>query len=210
MIECQGGSVRITRLSAVMVVALLLSLSSVAAAKGSKEAARAAFKQATQHFNLGEYGDALDAFKEAYRNFEDPVFLFNIAQCQRMLGNKQEAVRGYRTFLREAPDAPNRAEVQALVSNLEQQLRTEEAAQHTPPQGTEPPSRSATPAPAVPEAGVVASPAATHERPVYRKWWLWTAVGVAAAGLAVGLGVGLTRGGTSYPQSSFTDGTVRF
>jgi tetratricopeptide (TPR) repeat protein len=28
--------------------------------------------------------------------------------------------------------------------------------------------------------------------PVYKKWWLWTIVGVAAVGLGVGLGVGLT------------------
>ena len=30
-------------------------------------------------------------------------------------------------------------------------------------------------------------------RPLIRQWWFWTAVGVAAVGLAVGLGVGLTR-----------------
>jgi hypothetical protein len=29
-------------------------------------------------------------------------------------------------------------------------------------------------------------------RPLYRQWWLWTTVGVVVAGVAVGLGVGLS------------------
>jgi tetratricopeptide (TPR) repeat protein len=39
--------------------------------------------------------------------------------------------------------------------------------------------------------------------PVYKKWWLWTIVGVAAVGLGVGLGVGLTAGddGVSGPHA---------
>ena len=31
------------------------------------------------------------------------------------------------------------------------------------------------------------------QTPVYKKWWLWTIVGVVIAGGAVGLGVGLTQ-----------------
>ena len=36
-----------------------------------------------------------------------------------------------------------------------------------------------------------------RERPIYKKGWFWGAVvgGVVVAGVAVGLGVGLTRGG---------------
>jgi hypothetical protein len=44
--------------------------------------------------------------------------------------------------------------------------------------------------------------------PVYKKWWLWTVVGVAVVGVGVGLGVGL---GTSHaPSSHFGTTTVSF
>ncbi len=36
-------------------------------------------------------------------------------------------------------------------------------------------------------------PNSTAQTPVYKKWWLWTIVGVVVAGGAVGLGVGLTQ-----------------
>ena len=64
-----------------------------------KAKAREAFRVGTQHFKLAEYEQALDSFKEAYRNFESPVFLYNIAQCERQLGHKREAVREYRAYL---------------------------------------------------------------------------------------------------------------
>ncbi len=47
---------------------------------------RELFKKGTSHFNLGEYRQALADFKAAYRLHEDPNFLFNIAQCHRLLG----------------------------------------------------------------------------------------------------------------------------
>jgi len=233
--------VLITRKSLVVIVAVLLSLSSVANAKGSKDAARAAFKSATQHFNLGEYAEALDAFKEAYRNFEDPVFLFNIAQCHRMMGNKQEAVRGYRTFLREAPDAPNRVEVEQLIASLDAAIREDAIAKNRTPTGTivprddARPSRTGTEPPPpepLPSAGGTAPatgttqpadnngaqltatntpPSRSSDKPIYKKWWLWTIVGgVAVVGLGVGLGVGLSSGSVSYPSATTTAGTVKF
>jgi tetratricopeptide (TPR) repeat protein len=47
------------------------------------------------------------------------------------------------------------------------------------------------------------------EPPVYRRWWLWTAAGGAAAVvLGVGLGVGLTRAPGAPPVTT-SDGTLR-
>ena len=37
-------------------------------------------------------------------------------------------------------------------------------------------------------------------RPLYKRWWLWTAVGAVAAGAAAGLAVGLTRPTDSVPD----------
>jgi Tetratricopeptide repeat len=49
-----------------------------------------------------------------------PAFLFNIAQCHRQLGNKQEAIKFYRSYLRKVPDAPNAEEVRKLIASLEE------------------------------------------------------------------------------------------
>ena len=57
---------------------------------------------------------------------------------------------------------------------------------------------------AKPSASPQMSPAL--ESPVYKKWWFWGLVGVAAAGVATSLGLGLTRNSkTTMPL-----GTVRF
>lgn len=105
---------------------LLLALALGAAPALAKEEANTAqarehFKTGTRHYNLSEYAAALEEFKEAYKLKEDPVFLYNIAQCHRLLGNHGEAVRFYRAYLRTAAAAPNLADVEELI-------RSEEAA----------------------------------------------------------------------------------
>jgi tetratricopeptide (TPR) repeat protein len=188
-----------------------------------KEQAKAAYGAGITHFNLNEYAEALTSFKEAYRHYPDPVFLFNIAQCHRLLGNKQEAVRSYRSYLRTDPNAANAAEVQQIIASLERALKEEQAAAHHPPQGPlltspegAPPPGEASPArpseaPAATLAVERTSPvAASRDQPVYKKWWLWAAVGgVVAVGLGVGLGVGLTQG-PSFPSADGANTTVRF
>ena len=171
-------------------VAIAVALTSVAHAE-DKEWARAAYEQATQHYDLGEYKEALEAFKDAYRNFEDPAFLFNIAQCHRQLGDNAQAVREYRMYLLKLPDAPNRDAVGDLITRLEKSL-------------AEPSTQTA---PLVQPALAITTP---PPRPVYkRRWFVWTAAGGAVAiALTVGLAVGLTQPTTPNAKSDF--GTVKF
>jgi hypothetical protein len=49
----------------------------------------------------------------------DPAFLFNIGQCHRKMGHDKEAVSFYKSYLRNAPNAPNRADVQKRINELE-------------------------------------------------------------------------------------------
>jgi tetratricopeptide (TPR) repeat protein len=191
-------------------LALVLLVGGVAHADKAK--ARELFRDGTQHFKLGEYQAALDSFKEAYRNFEDPSFLFNIAQCHRQLDHKQEAIKLYRTYLTDAPNAPNADDVRKVIASLEEAVRQEEAARRVPPQDTVAPTSSE---PVHPEpTPVVATSAPASQSPsrtpIYKRWWLWTAVGVVVAvGLGVGLGVGLTSSGPSAPSAMTTGGTFR-
>jgi tetratricopeptide (TPR) repeat protein len=235
-------------------VALLLALVSSARAD-DRAKAQEAYHAASQHYDLGEYREALEGFKEAYRNHEDPTFLFNIAQCNRQLGDKANAIRAYRSFLNKMPGARNRVQVREMIAKLETQLASEQAAKSGPPQGTlspnapssaaptsepdhpppvllatsapaSPPPATATSEPANPPPATVATepaPVAKSEpivassspaapaKPIYKRWWLWTAVGVGAAvALGVGLGVGLTPSSSGAPSESTNFGTFRF
>jgi hypothetical protein len=204
------------------VLAMLALVAAVGVAHGEDRGrARELFKSGSQHFKLGEYGEALTAFKEAYRNFEDPTILFNIAQCHRQLNQKPEAIRFYRTYLSELPKAPNRDEVRQLIAMLETALAQETAARTVPPSGTlgTPPRNDAEPRPEPsvtpatiesPRADVVR--AAPTRTPVYKKWWFWTAVGgavVVAVGVGVGVGLALSPG-PSAPSVTPMDGVFRF
>jgi tetratricopeptide (TPR) repeat protein len=174
-----------------------------------KKAARDAYRAGTQHYDLGEYKEALSAFKDAYRNFEDPVFLFNIAQCQRQLGESQNAARQYRMYLLKVPDAQNREEVRALIARLEKTIAEEQANKLVAPQGTQTEVQRSPIEPAPPVA-VVTTARPPAKPPIYKRWWLWTIVGaVVVAGVAVGAGVGATQSGQT-PTAQTNLGTIKF
>lgn len=164
------------------------------------------YAAATKFFDLAEYEGALREFKEAYRAVEDPAFLFNIAQCHRKLAHTQDAITFYKNYLRRAPHAANRAEVERRIAELER------APAAPPPPGNTtaaadaqvaplvldlPPPTPTTPRP--PEQTLVVSPApaAAPETPFYRRGWFWVVTGVVVAATATTLIVLSTR---SDPQ----------
>jgi tetratricopeptide (TPR) repeat protein len=195
-----------------VVFALLCSVAG--AATVDKPRARELFRQGTQHYKLGEYQEALTAFKEAYRNFEEPSFLFNIAQCHRQLGQKQDAMRFYRTYLNDVPEAPNRAEVKTLIASLDAAIKQEAEAKRGEPQGTlspppEPERHAMTTQVAAHDNALTASaPEKPAKKPLVKQWWLWTAVGGAVVAVGLGVGLGLTlKPGPSAPAVDSTLGT---
>ena len=188
-------------------LSLVLLLSGLARAETPKIVAKQRFESGTKHFDLGEYQLALEDFKESYRLQSDPVFLYNIAQCYRLLKVPVEAVRFYRSYLRRLPSADNRSEVEQKIAALQSAIDAQERAAKVPPDHMLPLSKESSSSPTS-----VSSAALTSETekktPVYKKWWLWTAVvgGAAAIALGVGLGVGLTRSnsnGSSFPAVTF-------
>ncbi len=156
----------------------------------NKVAAREAYKEGQRLVEQAEYKRALAAFKRGYAFYEDPVFLFNIAQCHRLLAEREPAVKNYRAFLERVPDPPNLADIQRWLAQLDRQIEVDrkhtaatQAAEDRPvPQGTEPAGRPVEDDKPPPEPV-----------PTYKKWWPWTilAVGVVGIGLGVGLGLGL-------------------
>ena len=97
---------------------VLLLLGGVARADDTADAKRL-FMSGTRHFDLTEYEAALNDYKEGYRKKDDPVFLYNIAQCAvaarpisaRPPTNTRNTARTTR-----CPDAINRARRSLLAA----------------------------------------------------------------------------------------------
>ncbi len=86
--------------------------------------AREKFRIAQKAFNLGSFEQALDYYSQAYSLKAHPGFLFNIAQCYRMLREYERAAFFYKRYLSLA--TPGRAE-EALVTDLIQEVETKQA-----------------------------------------------------------------------------------
>lgn len=146
-------------LRGVVGVALVCALAGVAHAD-NKQVAKDAYTEGKRHYDLGEYDAALAAFKKAYLNYEEPVFLFNIAQCYRQLGDNAGALRSYKAFLRNWPKAPNREMVERVIAELETAPASVAPDAVAPATGTKPPDKplaSTTPSPATPPAAAAES-----------------------------------------------------
>ena len=94
----------------------------------------------------------------------DPNLLYNRARVLHKAGRFAEAVTNYQKFLDAhagGTDDQHRKAEQYL-----EQARTNAAIQHTSNEQPRTP-------------------------PLYKRWWLWTAVGVVVAGVAVGVGLGI-------------------
>lgn len=111
--------------------ALLLLASPVRAtwaqSDGQKQKALEHFQKASRYYDVARYDEAIEEYQKAYLNVEDPVFLYNIAQCYRLSNRPAEAVRFYRNYLRRAPNAPNRADVERRIADLEKLAAEREA-----------------------------------------------------------------------------------
>jgi len=173
-------------------------------------AARDHFRRGTTLYDLGRYHDAAKEYEAAFESKDDPALLFNIAQSYRLAHEYNEAMRAYRSFLRRVPDAPNAAQVRERIREMQELIDKQKETESRPPMGPMPePTQPETPqtAPSAQPAASAAAPVSTEQprserTPLYKKWWLWTAVGgVLVVGAVVGIAVGVTANQDSFNPS---------
>jgi len=175
-----------------VLLCLGMSVLSFPARADDEVAAKARYESGVRHYDLSEWEAALLDFKEAYRNKPDPAFLYNIAQCHRKLGRADEAIAFYQTYLRRAPDAKNREEVERRIAELEREMAAASPAPAAAPvaaasSSLPPPSTAPTPiAPPPPAGGTLV---ASNEVRTGRSTRRIVALGLGGLGL-VGVGVG--------------------
>jgi tetratricopeptide (TPR) repeat protein len=161
-------------------------------AGASSEAAKAHFDRGVVEYNLGRFPAAIVEFEQAYEIDHAPSILYNIAQSHKKQGNKEKALFFYRRYLEQAPDAPNRAEVEQRVKELSAAVEKAPPPPVSPPPLQPKPAPAAVPplpasqtAPSTASAVLVSSPAPAAERTsLVARPWFWVLVGgVVAAGV---------------------------
>lgn len=132
-----------------------------------------------QHFvEKKEYLHALAEFSAGYELTARPAFLFNMAECARLLGDKPKARSLYQRYLDEAPEG-------ALVVDARRRL---EELSLVKPMGILVVKDSGAPKPGVTNLESSTKPTAPQAKPIWSKWPFWAAVGaVVVTGTVVGV-----------------------
>jgi len=203
------------RLLPITLVVLLAAAPAHADALSNAEA-RTHFDSGNAAFALGDYAKAAQEYEKAFALKPDPALLYNAAQAHRVAGNKQRALLLYQNYLRVyGAEVNNADEVRHHIETLKKAIEEDQKAQTSPPTTPKPiegaaagaPPATAPPATLPPRTtpnGETSTPSTSstltatappREKPLVKKAWFWAAVGGAAivvAGVAIGLGVGLS------------------
>jgi tetratricopeptide (TPR) repeat protein len=118
-------------------------------------------------YQRGQYQEAIVEFRRAYEVRADPRFLYEIAESYRQLGATDQALFYYDRYLAGAPAALDRDVALDRVVELES-LRAR------------PPAPALRSSPLSLGEGGPGTPK-PRPTPTWRKWWFWTAFGVAVA-----------------------------
>jgi Tetratricopeptide repeat len=221
---------------AIVLVALLGSASAALAQAPRASSAKIQFDKGQTYFDMGQYERAIHEFEIGYRLQPLPLFLFDIANVARVAGLNDKAIEYFRKYLQatagaDEADAPERPEARRRLAELKSSpgahagkpnaakradvhrlVGEMDAALDAPPAPAPATTAEPAPAPAATAPALVATAPAKPEHaatPAYKKWWLWTIVGVVVVGAGVGLGVGLSQP-FSYPKVPTALGSFRF
>ncbi len=135
-------------IASITCVLVAIAFATPAFADQTSDEARKHFEAGTAAFNLGEFKTAVDEYKAAYKLRSDPVFLYNIAQAYRMGNDLEQALFFYRSYLHNAPNAPNLDEVSERIRVLEEQHKKVAQPPNTPrPPEQQQTEQTATPPP---------------------------------------------------------------
>jgi tetratricopeptide (TPR) repeat protein len=148
------------------------------------------YQRALAEYDAGRYDTALAGFQAAYARRQMPWLLVNIGRTVQRLGRPQEAINYYERYKKAEPNID--AEAEKRINKYIEQARA--LLESTPEQPTLPltppkPDPTTTP-PALNLNATAPTPPPPSDapagRPVYKKWWFWTIIGVVVAGGVAG------------------------
>ncbi len=95
----------------------------------AKARAQKHFERGVEAYKESRFKDAVDAFLDAHREYPSPALSYNAARAYDKLLDSAGALRFYREYLRQSPDASDRATVEKRVVELETKLKEERGRQ---------------------------------------------------------------------------------
>ncbi len=171
---------------AVVMVLGVGSASAQPALSPQDQEARARFEAGSMAYEQGRYESALNDFRQAYELSHRPALLFNIGTAAQNLRRDREALEAFEQYLRELPDATNRAAVESRIEILRRAVERPEEEEEEEEQHLEETTPTSAPSagPPIPALALVISGAAV------------TLVGVALLG-AYGADAATVTGATA-------------
>lgn len=183
----------VTLLACAMAFSLTLVAPSLAHA--NKAAARAAFQQGRKLFQKGAYAEAVKELKKAYALSPHPALLRYLGQTYYKWSKAKEALQEFERYLKEAPQAPDRAQIEEKVAELKKLLTApkeppaSQGAKKPEPKIDLRPTGEDTEMPDVfkkPATGAK-TPGSSGEGMSFLTIAKWTSAGLAVGGLAMGI-----------------------
>jgi tetratricopeptide (TPR) repeat protein len=167
------------------------------------EADAKAEARAREHFELGQRAYDLRQFEVAREHWSNayqlkplPGFLFNLGQCERLLGRPAQAAFYYRRFLDQAPDSTSAPTARALLREMEAKVDHERREKEKAAQAAANAQRALGPG-----YDVGATPDGLEgQTPFYRSWWFITGATLFVTGAASATAWGISQSGPRNPS----------
>jgi tetratricopeptide (TPR) repeat protein len=183
------------------VVLLILVAALFAAPARADEDLKALWNRGAAYYALHKFAEAATLWEQVLARHPDAAVLYNVAQAQRLAGNKARALELYQTLLGDyGTRLNNRGEIERRVRELDEAIgkqKQEEAAERARQQQEQQrlqvqPRAELTTLKQAPANEPVDHPSA---RPVWRRGWFWgaTVAGVVVVAGAITAGVVLGR-----------------
>jgi tetratricopeptide (TPR) repeat protein len=106
--------------------AIWLSLATLLVASpaiAQKDPAHDHYLAGVADYKAGRYAEAIGEFQMADQLRPSPVLSFDIAQCYEKMADLGNARTAYQEYLRRAPNAPDRAAVEATIASIDKRLK---------------------------------------------------------------------------------------
>lgn len=97
------------------------------------------YRRGVELYQAGRYKEALTLMQEAYKKVPSGTLIYNIARCRERLNDLEGAIKDYKTYLAQEPNAPDRGDVESVIKGLEERVKpiTNELVLDSTPQGAE-------------------------------------------------------------------------
>lgn len=126
----------------------VLAIPAVVFAQDNTARAREHYKTAQEDYKAGRYRNAVVQLKKAYAIKPHPTVLRQMGHCYKALGDIDNALENYQLYVEMAPGAPDLAEIQETIRELEEAQKDQPQAAPAPVVAPIPvPARASVPTP---------------------------------------------------------------